>query len=106
MDRRQFIESTVLMSLGVGLQHFSQQEKTHLLTLSFDDGFRKSFYRIAEIHETYGLKACLNVIAMGHEKGLVQDHVFYLENLPGIHWPLGLIPCDRLKDQGRARIAE
>lgn len=39
---------------------------THALTLSFDDGFRKSFYKIAEIHETYDLSACLNVIATGH----------------------------------------
>lgn len=40
--------------------------KTHALTLSFDDGFKKSFYQVAEIHEAYGLKACLNVIATGH----------------------------------------
>ena len=42
--------------------------KTHVISLSFDDGFKKSFYRIAEIHENYGLKACLNVIATGHMK--------------------------------------
>lgn len=34
---------------------------THLVTLSFDDGFRKSFSETARIHEALGLKACLNV---------------------------------------------
>ena len=32
----------------------------------FDDGFKKSFYKIAEIHEKFGLKACLNIIASAH----------------------------------------
>ena len=73
MNRRNFIESAALLSLGLGMQSFSARRKTHILTLSFDDGFKKSFYKIAEIHEEYGLKACLNVIAMGHEKGFVND---------------------------------
>jgi len=34
---------------------------THLVTLSFDDGFRKSFAETARIHEELSLKACLNV---------------------------------------------
>jgi len=34
-----------------------------LLTLSFDDGFAKSFRLVADIHEEFGLKANLNVIA-------------------------------------------
>ena len=66
MNRRNFIESATLLSLGLGLQSFIEKSKTHILTLSFDDGFKKSFYKIAEIHEEYGLKACLNVIATGH----------------------------------------
>ena len=40
--------------------------KTHILTLSFDDGFKKSFYKIADIYENYGLSACFNIIASGH----------------------------------------
>jgi peptidoglycan/xylan/chitin deacetylase (PgdA/CDA1 family) len=40
-------------------------KKTHLVTLSFDDGFKKSFTRIAEIFEKHRLSACLNVIAEG-----------------------------------------
>jgi len=43
-------------------------KKRHIVTLSFDDGFRKSFRRIAEIYEKHKLSACLNVIATGHEK--------------------------------------
>jgi len=39
---------------------------SHIVTLSFDDGFDKSFRRIAAIHEEFGLRACLNVIALGH----------------------------------------
>ena len=38
-------------------------EKRHIITLSFDDGFRKSFLRTAEIYEKFKLPACLNVVA-------------------------------------------
>ncbi len=66
MLRRSFIKTTALGSLATGIPFISDSSKSHILTLSFDDGFKKSFYRIAEIHEAYGLKACLNVIATGH----------------------------------------
>jgi peptidoglycan/xylan/chitin deacetylase (PgdA/CDA1 family) len=39
--------------------------KPHLVTLNFDDGFKKSFTRTAEIHEKYKLSACLNIVAAG-----------------------------------------
>ncbi len=39
----------------------------HIITLSFDDGFRKSNLRIAEIYERAGLRACLNVLAAPRE---------------------------------------
>jgi hypothetical protein len=42
-------------------------KKTHIVTFSFDDGFKKSFYEVADIYESFGLRACLNVIATGHE---------------------------------------
>ena len=73
MHRRKFITSTALLSLGLGQEQFITKRKTHVLTLSFDDGFKKSFYKIADIHDEYGLKACFNVIAMGHVKGIVSD---------------------------------
>jgi peptidoglycan/xylan/chitin deacetylase (PgdA/CDA1 family) len=40
--------------------------KSHIVTLSFDDGFKKSFHRAAEIYERHGMRACFNVIATGH----------------------------------------
>lgn len=44
------------------------EKKRHIVTLSFDDGFKKSFIKIAEIYEKYKLSACLNVIATGHRQ--------------------------------------
>jgi len=41
---------------------------THIISLSFDDGFEKSSIRTAEIFEKYKLSACLNVIASAHTK--------------------------------------
>ncbi len=73
MNKRTFIKSTVLgiSSLGLGCSSLLNKNqgltgKTHSLTLSFDDGFKKSFYKVAEIFEAHGLSACFNVIASGH----------------------------------------
>lgn len=35
----------------------------HIVTLSFDDGFRQSCLKIAEIYERFGLRGCMNVLA-------------------------------------------
>lgn len=43
------------------MKSVSKAKVTHLLTLSFDDGFRKSFTETARIYEEFGRKACLNV---------------------------------------------
>jgi len=95
MNRRHFIETATLLSMGLGLQSFVGKRKTHILTLSFDDGFKKSFYKIAEIHEAYGLKACLNVIAMGHEKGCVKE--LNLHGLDNEGWgPISTNYLDRM----------
>lgn len=45
---------------------FACTKKTHIITLSYDDGFEKSSIRTAEIYEKYGLSACINVIATAH----------------------------------------
>jgi len=66
MKRRSFIKTTALTGLAMGLGACRRESKTHILTLSFDDGFKKSFYRIAEIHEQFSLQACLNIIASAH----------------------------------------
>ncbi len=78
MKRRQFIKTT---TAGALLPSFgfkaSKASKTHVISFSFDDGFKKSFIKLAEIHEEYGLKACLNVIASGHMKSFqaVDDYI-------------------------------
>ncbi|MBX2877459.1 MAG: polysaccharide deacetylase family protein [Saprospiraceae bacterium] len=66
MRRRSFIKGTTAFSLLYDVGAWFTSKKTHILTFSFDDGFKKSFYRAAEIHEEYGLSACFNVIASGH----------------------------------------
>lgn len=60
----------------------NQEAITHIISLSFDDGFRKSSIRTAEIYEKYRLSACINVIASAHEDQF---------DLPGEYhdWPVG-----------------
>ncbi len=57
-------------------------KKTHLVTLSFDDGFKKSSLRTAEIYEKHGLSACINVIATAHLPGFALPNEYH-------RWPLG-----------------
>jgi peptidoglycan/xylan/chitin deacetylase (PgdA/CDA1 family) len=83
MERRRFIQATALGGLALSMASFNNIKKTHYLTLSFDDGFKKSFYRIAQIHENYGLKACLNVIATGHLKSFNTEPQWIPQNLLG-----------------------
>jgi peptidoglycan/xylan/chitin deacetylase (PgdA/CDA1 family) len=71
MKRRQFIKTSAAVATLAPALGFrpSQASKSHLITFSFDDGFRKSFLKLADIHEEYGLKACLNIIASGAHAG-------------------------------------
>lgn len=68
MKRRQFIKKTAAVSTLAPALGFrpSKAQKSHLITFSFDDGFKKSFLKLADIHEDFGIKACLNIIASGH----------------------------------------
>jgi len=74
LTRRDFVKAAAttaaVLTLPKGLLAAEprQGKKKHLVTLSFDDGFKKSFLRTAEIYEKYKLSACLNVIATGHLK--------------------------------------
>lgn len=43
----------------------------HIISLSFDDGLRKSCIKTAEIYEKFNLSACFNVIATGHLSSFV-----------------------------------
>lgn len=47
--------------------------KTHIVTLSFDDGFKKSSFLVAEIYESFGMRACFNVIATGDRPGFAPE---------------------------------
>lgn len=66
MLRREFIRTSAMAGLAAGFAGCLGRQRTHILTLSWDDGFKESFHKIAEIHERYGLKACLNIIASAH----------------------------------------
>ena len=63
MNRKDFISLSLLSGTALSFGFRPDDKKTHLLSLSFDDGFKKSFYKIAEIHEAFSLQACLNIIA-------------------------------------------
>ena len=67
MNRRSFIQQVGLGAIARGLQDVRLGQKpTHLITLSFDDGFKQSFLDAAKIHEQFGLSGCFNVIASAH----------------------------------------
>lgn len=84
MNRRSFTKNTLLGSLAAYSNLWPWSEgKTHILTLSFDDGFENSFQKIADIYEGHGLKACLNIIASGHLKGFKQVDDWILPELMG-----------------------
>jgi peptidoglycan/xylan/chitin deacetylase (PgdA/CDA1 family) len=60
----------------------SEAKPTHLITLSFDDGFRKSSIKTAEIYEKYGLSSCINIIASAHLVELGSTDAYH-------NWPVG-----------------
>lgn len=84
MKRRQFIKTTAVGALipNLGFKPFNAP-KTHIISFSFDDGFKKSFIKLAEIHEEFGLKACLNVIASGHMESFQAVDDWILPELMG-----------------------
>lgn len=71
MHRRDFI-SVAGAAAAAGLSQSIQaagESRLHIVSLSFDDGFRKSFIRIAEIYEKFGLSGCFNIVASAHLPG-------------------------------------
>lgn len=72
--RRDFIATAGTMATTLALSNWSggaeksPNEKRHIVTLSFDDGFKKSSIATAEIYEKHGLSACINVVASAHMK--------------------------------------
>ncbi len=83
----------VLKALGIGtaaviaspetiFAQASNSEKKHYITLSFDDGFKKSSMLTAEIFEKHKLSACINVIATAHQPDFVLPNEYH-------RWPVG-----------------
>jgi len=67
MKRSDFIKIASGLVAAAPAHAFTETErKVHIVTLSFDDGFAKSFRRIAKIYEKFSLSACFNIIATGH----------------------------------------
>jgi len=56
---------------------------THIVSISFDDGFEKSFIKTAEIYEKYKLSACFNVIASAHLKSFKAPDDYILPGIVG-----------------------
>jgi len=70
------------------------KKKKHFITLSFDDGFRKSSIRTAEIYEKYKLAACINVIATAHLPEFELPNEYH-------NWPAGDFGLwNKLQDRG------
>ncbi|MBR9998254.1 MAG: polysaccharide deacetylase family protein [Cyclobacteriaceae bacterium] len=99
LDRRKFIQQAGLTAGAVLAGNYVYPAEnpgiTHILSLSFDDGFARSFIKTADIYEKYGLKACFNVIASGGTPGFkgVDDYI-----LPGTMGDFDL--WNELQDRG------
>ena len=70
-SRREFLAAAGIAAAACALPTLcgaaegTPSKKRYIVTLSFDDGFRKSFVRTTEIYEKHKLSACLNVVAAG-----------------------------------------
>ena len=69
MQRRQFLQTSALAGMGIAAGCADDTPKQHYITLSFDDGFKKSYIKVAELYEKYDLCACFNIIAGAHLPG-------------------------------------
>jgi peptidoglycan/xylan/chitin deacetylase (PgdA/CDA1 family) len=72
MHRREFMNAIGAAATAAAMPARLLPEgarKLHIVSLSFDDGFKKSFLRIAGIYEKFSLSACFNIIASAHMPG-------------------------------------
>jgi len=84
MTRRNAIRILGAGSLGMlswGYR-FPLSGERHIITLSFDDGFKKSSIKTAEIYEKHGLTSCINVIATAHRRQFELPSEYH-------QWPVG-----------------
>ena len=87
-SRRNFLKTSGL-TLGaamipgsLGSSTPAGKKITHIVSLSFDDGFEKSSIKTAEIYEKYKMSACINVIASAHENQFELPNEYHA-------WPVG-----------------
>ena len=84
-DAAKFITMSALATVAKPLRllaHEGLKKEKHYITLSFDDGFKKSSLKTAEIYEKHGLSACINVIATAHLPDFVLPNEYH-------RWPVG-----------------
>jgi peptidoglycan/xylan/chitin deacetylase (PgdA/CDA1 family) len=72
-SRREFMKTTGVAAATFVLRSATSadeatEKKRHIVTLSFDDGFKKSSIKTAKIYEKHKLSACINVVASAHMK--------------------------------------
>ena len=72
-SRREFVKTTGVAAASLVLPSAASsdkpaEKKRHIVTLSFDDGVKKSSIKTAEIYEKHKLSACINVVASAHMK--------------------------------------
>lgn len=81
MNRREFLQTS---ALGLAMPSLAFSEGvSHIISLSWDDGFRTSCLQIADIFESHGLQAGFNVIASGHMPDFEAPDDYILPELMG-----------------------
>lgn len=73
LSRRSFLGTVALAPIALS----QKSEVTHVITLSFDDGFRKSSIETAKIFEKHNLPACINVIATAHHEDFIAPDEYH-----------------------------
>jgi hypothetical protein len=85
-SRRTFLKQAGIGALwipGILGGIMKDPEITHIVSISFDDGFEKSFNKTAEIYEKYKLSACFNIIASAHLKTFKAPDDYILPGIVG-----------------------
>ncbi|MDE2730095.1 MAG: polysaccharide deacetylase family protein [Bacteroidota bacterium] len=73
MTRRSFLGTLALAAQAA----FRNRSKTHVITLSFDDGFHRSSLETVRIFEKHELSACINVIATAHHEDFTEPDEYH-----------------------------
>jgi peptidoglycan/xylan/chitin deacetylase (PgdA/CDA1 family) len=85
-SRRSFLEKASIGALtfpAIIGSVLIEPQITHIVSISFDDGFEKSFIKTAEIYEKYNLSACFNIIASAHLKSFEAPDDYILPGVVG-----------------------